>query len=393
MRTEASRSYQGVVLAVPVSLPPVRYSTHGAAWFIGRTLSELLQQASLDKAEIDGLAIASFTLAPDSVSSLTQQFGLTTRFLEQLPFGGAAGVIALRRAARAVQCGDAQIVACIGGDTNHPEGFADLAANFSQFSIDASWPYGAAGPNAPFSLITAAYMARYGATREDFGRLCIAQRHNARHYAPALLGNKPLTMDEYLGARAIAGPLHLFDCVMPCAGGEGFLVMLEETARALGLPYVHLLAADERHNAFADDPVQLRGAWLDYAPGLYAAAGLQPGAIDLVQTYDDYPVISLLQLEGMGFCDVGKGSELLRDTALTFDGGGLPHNTSGGQLSAGQAGSAAGFLGLVEALRQLTHTAVANQVPRANTAAVTGYGMINYDRGLCSAACLLRSAQ
>ena len=44
-------------------------------------------------------------------------------------------------------------------DGYRSEGFRDLVANFSGFSVDASWPYGAAGPNLPFSLITARYMA------------------------------------------------------------------------------------------------------------------------------------------------------------------------------------------------------------------------------------------
>jgi hypothetical protein len=54
----------------------------------------------------------------------------------------------------------------------------------------------------------------------------------------------------------------------------------------------------------------------------------------------------------------------------------------------GQAGSAAGYLGVVESIRQLTGTAGANQVGNARHAMVSGYGMINYDRGLCSAAAI-----
>jgi hypothetical protein len=61
-------------------------------------------------------------------------------------------------------------------------------------------------------------------------------------------------------------------------------------------------------------------------------------------------------------------------------------------LSVGQAGDAAGFLGLVEAIRQLSGSARGYQVPGATHAMVSGYGMINYDRGLCSAATILRGS-
>ncbi|MGB0765825.1 MAG: thiolase C-terminal domain-containing protein, partial [Luminiphilus sp.] len=52
-------------------------------------------------------------------------------------------------------------------------------------------------------------------------------------------------------------------------------------------------------------------------------------------------------------------------------------------------GAAAGFLAVTEALRQLTGRARRNQVPKARLGLVSGYGMINYDRGLCSAATIL----
>ena len=387
--SSAPASYAGVVIAAPVSLPHVRFSEHGAQWFVGGVLREMLRASGLRKGEIDGLAVASFTLAPDSVVTLTQYFDMSVRWLEQLPFGGASGVLALRRAARAVQAGDAEVIACIGGDTNRPEGFHDLVAGFSSFTVDASYPYGAAGPNMPFALITRAYMERHGALREDFGRICIAQRHNAQHNPGALLGARPLDMEAYLAARPVAEPLHLYDCVMPCAGGEGFLVMREERARALGLPFARILAAEELHNAFPCDPIQLRGGWEEFAPRLYTAAGVSPAEIDVLETYDDYPVICLLQMEGLGFCAPGEGPLFVRETPLAFDAGGLAHNTSGGQLSAGQAGAAAGFMGVVEALRQVTGAASGRQVVGARYALASGYGMINYDRGLCSAAVIL----
>ena len=382
-------SYQGVALVSPVTLGYTRHSAHSARWYIGSVLRELIAGAGIDKRDVDGLAVSSFGLAPDSVSFLTQHYDMTLRWLEQLPFGGASGIIALRRAARAVQIGDADIIACIGGDTSAQGSFRDLVADFSTFSNSASYPYGGAGPNMPFALITRAYMDRTGATREDFGRIAVSQRYNARHFPGALLGDKTLSMEDYLGARPISSPLHLFDCVMPCAGGEGLLVMSVDRAKSLGLPYAQVLAADERHNAFTDDPIQLRGGWPLFSDQLYNSAGLGPGDIDLLQTYDDYPVICLLQMEGLGFCPEGQGFQFVRDSELTYDGGGLPHNTSGGQLSLGQAGSAAGYLGLVESLRQLTGVAGDNQVPGARHAMVSGYGMINYDRGLCSAAAIL----
>lgn len=386
-------SYEGIALVSPVSLGYSKTSEHSASWYIGSVLREMIAAAGIGKDEVDGLALSSFSLAPDSISFLTQHFDMTLRWLEQMPFGGASGILAMRRAARAVQHGDADIVACIGGDTAQQGSFRELVADFSTFSNSASYPYGSGGPNTAFALITQHYMDTFGATREDFGRLAVSQRYNAGHFEGALLGDKPLSMQDYLAARSICTPLHLFDCVMPCAGGEGFLLMSVDRARQLGLSFATILAADERHNAFPEDPMQLRGGWPLFRDTLYASAGIGPQDVDLLQTYDDYPVISMLQLEGLGFCESGQAKTFVRETALTFDGGGLPHNTSGGQLSCGQAGAAAGYLGLVETLRQLTGAARANQVQDARHGMVSGYGMINYDRGLCSAAAILAKGE
>ncbi len=392
------KDYAGIALTTPVSFGYAKQSPHGAAWFIGSTLRQLLAKSGLGPDDIDGLAVSSFSLGADSAITLTQHFQLSPRWIEQLPYGGASGILALRRAARAIQAGDAGIIACIGGDGATHRAFESIAANFSNFTIDSSFPYGAGGPNAAFAMITQRYMDEFGARLEDFGAISVAQRYNANHYPAALLSHKTLSLEQYMAARPIASPLHLLDCVMPCAGGEGFLMMSEERARSLGLDWCRILAADELHNAHRDDDIQLRGGWTEYADGLWNRAGLGPTEIDMLQTYDDYPVISMLQMEDLGFCAKGEAPGWVAGTDLRFDGSGpqarkLPHNTSGGQLSVGQAGAAAGYLGVVESLRQLTGSAGGNQVERARHAMVSGFGMINYDRGLCSAAAILARSE
>jgi acetyl-CoA acetyltransferase len=375
------------VVTVPVTIPYTRFSTHGAHWFAARALSELLQTSGLPKSAIDGLCFASFTLAPDTAVGLTQHLDVSLRWLDHIPMGGAAGMVALRRASRAVEAGDAQVVACIAADTNRPDSFNSTLGGFSQFSQDAVWPYGAGGPNASFAFLTDYYMREYGARREDFGKLCVAQRRNALSFPHALF-RKPLTLDEYLNARPIAEPLRLFDCVMPCAGAEAFLVMSRVRARDLGLSFVNVLSTCERHNAFPEDPVQMRGGWALDRDELFARAGIRHEDVDLLQTYDDYPVISLLQFEDLGFCAKGEGPQFVRDHTFTVDGT-FPHNTSGGQLSVGQAGAAGGFLGMTDAVRQLTGAALGDSVDEASIALVSGFGMINYDRGLCCGAAIL----
>ena len=301
----ARASYQGVAVAVPVSVPYVRYSTHGAHWFVARALKALLDASGLRKQDIDGLTVSSFSLTPDTAVGVTQHIGLEPRWLDHIPMGGASGIVAMRRAARAVQAGDAEIVACIGADTNAVDSFRQSLGSFSQFARDATYPYGSGGPNSMFAFITSHYMRTTGTRREDFGKVCVAQRHNALQN-PVALFKKPLGIDEYMQARPVADPIHLFDCVMPCAGADAFLVMSEERARRLKLPWARMLATTERHNAYADDPIMTRGGWLMDQAELYQQAALGPRDMQFLQAYDDYPVIVMIATGRHGHVRTGR---------------------------------------------------------------------------------------
>ena len=377
MRRRAS--YDDVVVTTPVTIPYVRFSIRAAHWWIGRALGELVKHSGIAKERIDGFCTSSFSLFPDTAIGLSEHLGLSTRWLDFIPLGGNCGVASLRRAARAVQSGDAEIVACVAGDTNTVDSFRQGTANFSRFARDAVYPIGAGGPNQSFAFLTDYYMRTYGAEPADFGKMCVAQRANALKI-PWAMFKKPLTMEDYLGARMISDPVRLFDCVMPCAGAEGFLVMRREAAEAAGIRYARILSTIER-----------RGGWAVDCDELYGMAGVKPGDIDFVETYDDYPVINMLQFEDLGFCEKGEAPALVRANTLTADGT-FPFNTSGGQLSVGQAGAAGGMLGMVEAIRQLTGQTIGTPVPDAKLGLVCGFGMINYDRGLSSGAAILAAA-
>ena len=50
------KGYEDIAVAAPVTVPYVRHSTRGAHWFVGQALRALVEEARIDKAQIDGLA-------------------------------------------------------------------------------------------------------------------------------------------------------------------------------------------------------------------------------------------------------------------------------------------------------------------------------------------------
>jgi len=380
------KEYSGVVVCAPVSTVRPRTTRRTVSWFLGSVLSQLVSRSGIGRYEIDGIVVASYGLAPDNAASLAEYFGLEPSFIMDIPYGGASGVMAMSRAARAIQAGDAEVVACMAADIA-PSGYG-IYSNFSSATRDHIYPYGAGGANATFALITANYMAERGASAESFGSICVAQRYNGARHKLSMF-RKSLTMEEYLGARVISDPLRLYDCVPRCCAGEGFLVMSEDRARSLGLAFARIGGVIERNAGYASDPIMRRVGISRDRERLYSQASLGPEDMDFVQAYDDYPVIVMMQLEALGFCAEGEGHRLALEKKLTVDGD-LPLNTSGGMLSLGQPGAAGGFLGLNEAIRQLTGQVLGEQVPDVRAGVVSCFGTVNYLRGLCCNAAILK---
>lgn len=349
--------------------------------------SVALADAGLPWKAVDGLAVTCFMLPPDNVVTVAEHLGIEARFMFQGLYGGASGIIGMTHAARAIRDGACDVVVCIAADAFDVAAHNETLDRFNGSIKEYMSPQGFGGANGMFALHTRLYMERYGARREDFGRFCIALRENALRNPNALF-KQPLSMEAYLNAKPIADPLRLYDCVMPCIGGDAVVLASERMAGKLGRPSVRILAAEEIHNAPPNDVYTLPGGWVRLCDRLYHRAGVEPGQIDFAQLYDDYPVMAFVQLEGLGLCAPGTAYAFVRDHDITVQGA-LPINTGGGQLSAGQAGASGGMIGLYEAATQLLGRAGKRQVVDAKRGLVSGYGMIAYGRGLCSSAAIL----
>jgi acetyl-CoA acetyltransferase len=383
-------AFEGVRIVGAGQSPYSKRSTHTVQKLVYDASSAALADAGLDWRQVDGLALTSFMLPPDNVATVAEHFGLEARFLFQGLYGGASGIIGMAHAARAIRDGACECVLVAAADAFDVASHNETLDRFNGSVREFMSPQGFGGANGMFALHTRLYMERHGATREDFGRFCIALRSNAL-LNPNALFNTPLTMAEYLNAKPIADPLRLYDCVMPCIGGDAIVLVSERLARTLTGPALRILAAEEIHNAPANDVYAVPGGWGAFAERLYQRAGCRPQDLHFAQLYDDYPVMCFVQLEGLGLCGEGQAPAFVRSTDITTRGS-FPVNTGGGQLSAGQAGAAGGMIGVYEGVTQLMGRAGARQVP-CRRGVVSGYGMVAYGRGLSSSAAILERVE
>lgn len=343
----------------------------------------VLESAGLQLGDVDGLGLSSFSLSPDHTIDLAWRLGLSPRWIMEDPHGGASGVNLLQHAIRAVEAEDASTIVLVAGDNLRvPGSFELLTDNYNRATRDHLAPLRFGGPNALFAMVTKQHIARTGLDIFDYAQIPLAQRRWATLNPTAAYRNK-LSFEDYLHAPIVTDPLRTLDCVPVVAGADALVV----TAGG-GPGTIRVRAIEARHNLDHQRGDGTPAGHHALGAALWAKSGMGPEDMDVVGVYDDYPVMALDQLHGLGFAPGDDLGKLLHERIAR----GMAVNTSGGQLSAGQAGASGGMHFLVEATEQLLGRAGDRQVESARTAVVCGYGMTLYRYGACANAVVLEAA-
>jgi acetyl-CoA acetyltransferase len=359
-----------------------------ALHFMRDAVVAALSDAGLHAPEIQGFAVSSFSLAPDTAVDLAWKLGLSLRWIEQDTNGGSSAMNMLGHALRAVETGAAETVLVLAGDATGLAGYAKVAANYNTVTQKHLSPLGHGGPNGVYALVAARQIKTYGLEKSDYGQIAVAQRRWAA-MNPNAVYRAPLTMEEYLAAPMVADPLCRYDCVPVVAGAQAIIVASPDRAPK-ERPGVRVRAhrASFNHDNQTGDGLQTGIA--TFAQDLWREARVRPEDIDLASIYDDYPTMVLAQANDLGLV---PGHDLARFCRIIIGEKRFPVNTHGGMLSAGQPGGPAGGLnGISEAVLQLQHRAGERQVRDAQLALATGYGMTMYRYGGTAAAAVLERA-
>lgn len=200
---------------------------------LGEAFTLAIEQSGLQRHEVDGLAVSSFTLGPDHAVDLAWKLGLELRWIMEDTNGGASGLNMLQHAVRAVEAGDASSVVVLAGDIFHRGSFRHLVVNYNLVTQTHLAPIPHGGPNVLFAHLTRRHMELHGLVRADYGRVAMAQRTWAARN-PNAVYRQPTTLEDYLAAPVVAEPLHRYDCVPVVSGADATVVRApnEECASA-----------------------------------------------------------------------------------------------------------------------------------------------------------------
>ena len=356
-----------------------------------------LADAGMPVDEVDGLA--SFAEDRNEATFMAADLGIAElRYatMSWLPGGGGA-CAAVANAAMAVETGQAEAVVvyrslCQGqfrrfgrGPGNAPAGRARparepgvrRARSLLEAHVAFTMPFGMFGPPIAYAMVTQRHMHRFGTTAEQLGAVAVTTRAHAARNPRAIMGARPMTMDDYLASRPVSDPFRLFDCCLESDGACAVVVTTAERARDLRSRPVEIVAGAQGtlrgfgHGQYSnasmpDDDYASAGA-RGVAARLWARAGIGPSDIDVAQVYDHFTGLVLMSLEDFGFCGRGEGGPFAASGALSWPDGSLPLNTHGGSLSEAYVH---GLNHVVEGVRQLRGESTC-QVPAAETCLVT----------------------
>ena len=361
-----------------------RKSEASVLWYYAEAIRNALQQTGLHKKDIRGLSITT-QVSTDYSPHVAEQLGLEVDWVLNGDYGGAGGVMSVRRAADAIEAGHVDLIVLVGGNSFDRSIPQQRPLEYQRANYVDVYGYG--GPNTLMALIQRLHMAQYGTTLEQIGKIAMAQRENALNNTQALF-RELMSYQDYLNSRMISDPIRLFDCVMPCSGAECVILASEEKAKKITDKPVYLVTDAEISHYQVANMLPDKTTFGMKVVGDRIFTEVKREDIDLFEIYDDYPIAVMIQIEDLGYCKKGEGGKFVEARDLTYKGN-FPVNTGGGELSVGQAGLAGGFLHIVEALRQLRGEAEGHQVKKAERGLVTGIGWLNYGRNLGTTAALV----
>ncbi len=349
---------------------------------IARVARTAIEDAGIAPTDVDAVFVSLFnngfskqdfpsSLVLNSVPEL--RFTQATRFENACASGsaaihGARDFLAARRGRFALVIGAEKMTSTPGPQV----GDNLLSAAYRKEEGDI--PAGFAGV---FGKIAESYFQRYGDQSDALATIAAKNHRNG-------VDNEYAQMRRDLGfdfCRTVseknpyvAPPLKRTDCSMVSDGAAALILTDEDTAKAMNKA-VRFKAAIQVNDFLPlsrRDPTAFEGAAQAFHRAM-AQAGVTLADIDFAEVHDCFTIAELLVVEAMGLAAPGQGARPILD-GLTQKTGKLPINVSGGLKAKGHPIGATGVSMHAIAAMQLTGTAGAMQLPKADRGLVFNMG-------------------
>lgn len=336
------------------------------------------RDAGLNPKEVDGWA--TFSSDRNDPAQLAAAIGAQRLRASVMHTGGGGGnCAAVADGAAAILAGTATNVVVYRALAQGQFGRFGQAQEKKTISGDEAFqaPYGVFTPAQKFAMKVTRFMHDHGIRRDALRAIAMASYHHAQANPAAVMHGRPLSAETYDASRWIVEPFRLYDCCMENDGAAAVLLVGAERAASFANKPAYILAgasgggyrsAAQPHNA----PSYASAGFREVAADLWAMAGMKPGDIGVVQSYENFTGGVLMSLFEHGFFAPEEASEFLSFENLIAPSGRLPLNTSGGNLAECYVH---GMGQVLEAVRQIRGTSTA-QAARNDASLVIGGPMV-----------------
>lgn len=233
------------------------------------------------------------------------------------------------------------------------------------------------------ALAAQRYMQKYGASEEQFARVVVRARRNAKGNPYAHLKGD-VSVDEVLNSGRVVYPFKRFD-ICPRSSGAAAVVLTtsDHAAKICDRPafvngvssITHSVFMGDRLGYFTDTEFADHDGFHLAAKHAYRQAGIGDPRreIQVAEVYDPFSYFQLTLAEGLGFCLRGEAQRISDEGGFDLTGGFIPINPSGGTLCTNPIG-VTGLVRHVDAANQIMGKSGANQLKGVKNAVATAAG-------------------
>jgi acetyl-CoA C-acetyltransferase len=365
-----------------------RFKTH----YADKTYVELAQDAAklalddagMEPGEIDAVV---FSMAPTQFMGVndcdrwatSHVWGAGKPFM-RIHAGGATGGSALQAGYIHVASGMFRSVLVVGADRVAETPDAQHVLNLIW---DRFYEHDFALNTVTMTALAAQrYMARYGTTEEQFARVVVRARRNAKGNPYAHLKGD-ITVDDVMNSPRVAYPYKRFD-ICPRSSGAAAVVLTnlelakEKSTRPAFINGVsaitHSVFMGDRMGIYSETEFSDHDGENIAAHEAYRQAGITDPAsqIQVAELYDPFSSFQLPMIESLGFCGRGRAAGISDEGGWDLDGQ-VAIGPSGGTLCTNPIG-VTGLVRVVDAANQIRGLSGANQIKYVRNAVATAAG-------------------
>lgn len=330
------------------------------AW---ESIKQAMQTANVEQKDIDFMVVgnAGMWSSEAAVPALMYEYG---RFENvgsmRVEAACATGNAAIRVGYTAIESGEADVVLVLGiekmQESPNPT-VIELIGRFGSYF----WEFENFGLTFPgyYALHATAYMAKYGATEEDFAKVAV-KNHYYGAKNPYAQFQREITLEQALNAPYVAWPFKLYDCSPITDGSAAVILASEEKVKEWGIEekiWIHSqgVGTGTANLSRRETFTSLKSASFA-AEVAYKKAGIDMDApykyLDGADVHDCFTAAEVIAYEDLRFAKRGEGVQLVREEQ-TYIGGRIPVNVDGGLKAKGHPIGATGVSQAVEAWKQL----------------------------------------